>query len=114
VLNLCVTLGGALNISLLATILEQRHHIRQALLAQTQTLSAAGTQQALHTLETLAAQLGGGLPPSVHARVLLSRLIDREALLLAFNDAFGTFAIISLCALALGLFFHRAQPPRTG
>ena len=114
VLNLCVTLGGALNISLLATILEQRHYIRQALLAQTQTLSAVGTQQALRTLETLAAQLGGGLPPSLHARVLLSRLIDREALLLAFNDAFGTFAIISLCALALGLFFHRAQPPRTG
>jgi hypothetical protein len=114
VLNLCVTLGGALNISLLATLLEQRQHIRQALLAQTQTLSAVGTQQALRTLETLAMQLGGGLPPSVHARVLLGRLIDREALLLAFNDAFGTFALISLCGLALGLFFHRAHPPRPG
>jgi hypothetical protein len=74
----------------------------------------SSTQQALRTLETLAAQLGGGLPPSVHARVLLGRLIDREALLLAFNDAFGTFAIIALCALVLGLFFHRAQPPRIG
>jgi MFS transporter, DHA2 family, multidrug resistance protein len=114
VLNLGVTLGGAFNISLLATILEQRHHVRHALLAETQTLSAAGTQQGLRTLEALAAQLGGGLPPSVHAKVLLSRLIDREALLLAFNDAFGTFAILSLCGLALGLFFHRAPPPHTG
>jgi MFS transporter, DHA2 family, multidrug resistance protein len=114
VLNLGVTLGGAFNIALLATILEQRHHVRHALLAETQTLSAAGTQQGLRTLEALAAQLGGGLPPSVHAQVLLSRLIDREALLLAFNDAFGTLAMLSLCGLALGLFFHRAHPPHTG
>jgi nitrate/nitrite transporter NarK len=112
VLNLCVTLGGAFNVSLLATILEQRQHIRQALLAQTQTLSAVGTQQALRSLETLAAQLGGGLPPAAHARVLLSRLIDREALLLAFNDTFGVFAIISLCGLVLALFFRRARPIR--
>ena len=98
----------------LATMLEQRHHVRHALLAETQTLSAAGTQQGLHMLEAVAAQFGGGLPPDVHAKVLLSRLIEREALLLAFNDAFGTFAILSLCGLALGLFFHRAHPPRPG
>jgi hypothetical protein len=114
VLNLCVTLGGAVNIFLLATFLEHRHHMRHALLAETQTFTAAGTQQALRTLEALAAQLGGGLPPAVHAQVLLGRLIDRKALLLAFNDAFGTFALISLCGLALGLFFHHAPPPRTG
>jgi MFS transporter, DHA2 family, multidrug resistance protein len=114
VLNLCVTLGGAVNITLLATILEQRHHIRHALLAETQTFAAVGTQQALRTLEVLAAQLGGGLPPDVHAQVLLGRLIEREALLLAFNDAFGTFALISLCGLALGLFFHHAPPPHIG
>ena len=114
VLNLCVTLGGAVNITLLATILEQRHHIRHALLAETQTFAAVGTQQALRTLEVLAAQLGGGLPPDVHAQVLLGRLIEREALLLAFNDAFGTFALISLCGLGLGLFFHHAPPPHTG
>jgi hypothetical protein len=41
--------------------------------------------------------------------VLLSRLIDQESLLLAFNDAFSTFVLISLCGLALGFFFRRAR-----
>jgi len=109
-LNLCVTVGGALNVSMLAAILEQRQQVRYALLAETQQLSSVGTQQALHALEAAAAQIGGALAPAAHARVLLSRLIDQESWLLAFNDTFGTFLIISLCGLALALFFRRARP----
>jgi hypothetical protein len=46
---------------------------------------------------------------------LLSRLIDRETLLLAFNNTFfGYFAVISLCGLVLVLFFRRAWPTRPG
>jgi hypothetical protein len=63
----------------------------------------------LHALETLAAQLGGGLPVAVHAQILLSRLIDREALLLAFNDCFGVFVVIALCGVVLAPFFRRAR-----
>jgi hypothetical protein len=69
-----------------------------------------GTQQALQALETAAAQLGGALAPAAHAKELLSRLLDQEALLLAFNDAFSTFVLISVCGLVLGLFFRRARP----
>jgi EmrB/QacA subfamily drug resistance transporter len=112
-LNLCVTLGGALNVSLLAAILEQRQQIRYAWLAETQVLSAAGTQQALRSLEAVATQLGGALPPPVHARVILSRLLEQEALLLAFNDTFSTFILISLCGLALVGFFRHARPRST-
>jgi hypothetical protein len=111
ILNLSVTLGGALCVAMLAAILDQRYQIRQALLAETQLLPAVGTQHALHALEALAAQIGGALAPDVHARVLLGRLINREAWLLAFNDSFGFFIIISLCGLALTLFFRRARPP---
>ena len=109
-LNLCITLGGALNVSMLAALLEHRQQVRYALLAETQVLSAVGTQQALQALETAAAQLGGALAPAAHAKVLLSRLLDQEALLLAFNDAFSTFVLISVCGLVLGLFFRRARP----
>jgi len=108
-LNLCVTLGGALNVSMLASILEQRQHVRYALLAETQLLPSEGMQQALRTLEATATQIGGALPPASHARVLLSRLLDQEALLLAFNDTFSTFILISLCGMALALFFRRAR-----
>jgi hypothetical protein len=46
----------------------------------------------------------------VHARVLLSRLIDQESLLLAFNDTFSTFILTAICGLALVLFFRRVHP----
>jgi len=108
-LNLCVTLGGALNVSMLAALLAQRQQVRYAYLAETQSLSSVGTQQGLQALEATAAQLGGALAPAAHARVLLSRLLDQESLLLAFNDAFSTFVLISLCGLVLGLFFRRTQ-----
>lgn len=109
-LNLCITLGGALNVALLAAILEQRQQVRYALLAETQMLSAVGTQHALQAFETVATQSGGALPAATHARVLLSRLIEQESLLLAFNDTFSTFLVISLCGLILVLFFRRARP----
>jgi DHA2 family multidrug resistance protein len=109
VLNLCITLGGALSVALLAAILDQRQQVRQTLLAETQQLTAVGTQQALHTLETVAQQVGGAVPSSVHAKIMLSRLIDREALMLAFNDAFSFFVVISLCGLILVPFFRHAR-----
>ncbi len=111
-LNLCVTLGGALHVALLAALLEQRQYVRQALLAETQSLAEVGTQQALQAFEAIATQLGGALPSAIHARVLLSRFLDREALLLAFNDTFATFVIIALSGLLLALFFRRAHPPQ--
>jgi EmrB/QacA subfamily drug resistance transporter len=110
ILNLCVTLGGALWVAMLAAIVDQRYQVRLALLAETQQLAAVGTQHALQALEALATQLGGALSPAVHARILLERIINREALLLAFNDAFGCFSVISLCGLALALFFRSARP----
>ncbi|MEE8290740.1 MAG: hypothetical protein V3R80_04605, partial [Candidatus Tectomicrobia bacterium] len=108
-LNLFIVLGGALTVSLLAAMLEQRHYIRQALLAETQTLSSVGTQEALDIMQNLAVQIGGGLSPALHAKVLLGRLINREALLLAFNDSFSIFVIISLTATVLVLFFRKAR-----
>jgi hypothetical protein len=99
-------------VSLLAAILEQRLYIRQALLAETQQLSAVSTQHTLSTLELVAAQTGSSLSPSLHARVLLSRLINEEALLLAFNDSFSVFVLISLIAIVLALFFRRSRLSR--
>jgi hypothetical protein len=99
-------------VSLLAAILEQRLYIRQALLAETQQLSAVSTQHTLSTLEFIAMQTGSSLPPALHARVLLSRLINEEALLLAFNDSFSVFVLISLIATVLALFFRRPRSSR--
>ncbi len=113
VLNLSITLGGALSVALLAAILDQRLQVRQARLAETQQLTEIGTQQALQTFETVATQMGSAVPASLHAKVLLGRLIQHEALILAFNDASALFIVTSLCGLVLVPFFRRARhtPP---
>ncbi len=98
-----------MTVSLLAAMLEQRQYIHQALLAETQTLSSVGTQQTLDIMQNLAVQIGGGLSPALHAKVLLGRLINREALLMAFNDSFSLFVVISLTATVLVLFFRKAR-----
>lgn len=108
ILNLCLVLGGAWSVALLAVILDQRLQVRQAWLAETQQLTAVGTQQGLSALESLATQLGGALPASEHAKVLLGRLISQEARLLAFNDSFALFVVICLIGVVLTLFFRRA------
>ncbi len=109
VLNLCITLGGTWAVALLAAILDQRQQIRQAWLAETQQLTAAGTQQALQTLETVAARLSGAIPPDLYANILLSRVVNQEALILAFNDASALFIVISLCGILIVPFFRRAR-----
>jgi hypothetical protein len=40
---------------------------------------------------------------------MLSRLIDHEAFILAFNDASFIFVVISLSGLILAPFFRRAR-----
>ena len=109
ILNLCIVLGGALVVSLLAALLDQRHQIHQALLAETQALSAVGTQHGLRVFETLATQLDMASAPTTQAKFLLGRFVNQEALLLAFNDCFAVFVLISLVGLALALFFRRAS-----
>ena len=110
-LNLCIVLGGALTVSFLATILDQRQHVRQALLAETQQLNAVGTQQTLLKLEGLAAQMGSAIPDATHAKIMLGRVIQQQSRLLAFNDGFALFIFISLLGLVLAIFFRRSKPP---
>jgi hypothetical protein len=96
-------------VSLLAAMLDQRQIVHQALLAETQTLPAIGTQNALRVFERLATQFDMTSEPAAQARFLLGRFVDREALLLAFNDCFAVFLAISLAGVALSLFFRRAS-----
>ena len=109
ILNLCIVLGGALVVSLLAALLDQRHQVHQALLAETQTLPAIGTQHGLQVFEGLATQFEMTTEPAAQARFLLGRFVNEEALLLAFNDCFAVFLAISVAGIALALFFRRAS-----
>lgn len=110
VLNLGNRLGGALSVSIIAVILEQRLHVRHALLTETQQLTSVGTQNALRLLERTADQVGGDLPGIVRAKVFIGHFIHQESLILAFNDAFSFFVIISLSGLLIVPFFRRGRP----
>ena len=109
ILNLCIVRGGALVVSLLAALLDQRHQVRQAWLAETQALPAVGTQHGLRVFEALAEQLDAASAPATQAKFLLGRFVNQEALLLAFNDCFAVFVVISLAGVVLALFFRRAS-----
>ena len=108
-LNLCVTLGGALHVSMLAALLEQRQQFHAAHLSETQWLPSLGTEHAVRDLTVAVTQPGGAGTATTQVSALLQRHLDQETLLLAFNDTFATFVLIALCGLWLGLFFRRAR-----
>ena len=109
ILNLCMVLGGALTVSSLATILDQRQGVRQAWLAETQQLNAVGTQRALEVFPSLTPHADGAMS----AKAMLHRMINRQAQILAFNDGFALFVVICSVGLVLTIFFRRARPPDT-
>ncbi len=78
ILNLCIVLGGALVVSLLAALLDQRHRMHQAVLAETQALPAVGTQHGLRVFETLSEQLGVASAPATQARFCWAVSLTRK------------------------------------
>jgi DHA2 family multidrug resistance protein len=101
-LNLHVTLGGALSVALLTTMIDVRQVIHQARFADTQTLAAVGTQQALATFTQLGANLGTSTAYlKGYAVSLLQGIINQEALVHALNDGFYGILLVALGSVAL-------------
>ncbi len=103
-LNLQVTLGGAFSVALLSTLIESRQTVHQAHLAETQVLTAAGTQQALSTFTHLATQLGAGAAYlNGYVLGLLQGVVRQQALVHALNDGFYVIMFVALGTLAIVL-----------
>ncbi len=108
-INFCRMLGGAFGTNLLAILLERRTELHaEALNAQIDGGSA--TLEARRLLEALYAQ--GGLPEVIRrdaAQDFLARMVEAQAQLLGYRDAFLVTGLICLLAILPGLTMR--QPP---
>lgn len=101
-LNLQVTLGGAFSVSLLTTLIDVRQTVYQARFAETQMLSAVGTQHALSTFAQFADAAGvGAMYLKGYALSLLQGMVRQEALVHALNDGFYMVSLVGLCSAAI-------------
>lgn len=101
-LNLQVTLGGALSVALLTTFIEARQTVHQVRFAETQVLTSVGTQQALVAFTQLAHKFWTGVASiKGHALGLLHGMVRREALVHALNDGFYAIMLVALVSTGI-------------
>jgi DHA2 family multidrug resistance protein len=88
--NLCRQMGGSLGVAVLATLLDHRADVHGAALAESVSPLSPVTWQRLAALT--AGLEARGLDPTsalAAAHEVIQKLIDREASVLAFRDAYG-------------------------
>ncbi len=108
-------LGGAVGVTLLSVLLEQRTQVHAEALAATQHPGNPATMEALRLIEGLLAQ--DGLPETLRragAEDFLGRMIAAQANMLGFRDTFLALALVFAVALIPGLMTQRRPPIPTG
>ncbi len=93
--NLCRQTGGSLGVAMLATLLDHRSDVHYAYLSESVTLLSPVTWQRMQGM--VASLQARGLDPTAAldaAHQMLSRLIEREATVLAFRDSYYVVILI--------------------
>ena len=109
-INFFRMLGGAFGTNLLAVFLERRTQLHADML-NAQLDGGSATLEARRLLENLYAQ--GGLPEVIRrdaAHDFMSRIVEAQAGLMGFRDAFVVVAVVCLLAILPGLTLR--QRPR--
>jgi MFS transporter, DHA2 family, multidrug resistance protein len=113
--NLTRQLGGSVGIALSATLVTRFASIHRADLVADVTIYAPATQERLAMLEHgLAAQ---GVPVNLvytKAVAILNGMVQRQALMLSFDQLFLLFGAAFLLSLPLLLLMHRSRGPGGG
>lgn len=100
IFNVCRMLGGAAGIAGLNSYLLARQDVHLAHLSEQLAPGNAGMRAMLDRLAARHAETGAPLPEEA-ALTILSRLLEREALVLAFNDSFRLLVALLVAALIL-------------
>lgn len=109
-LNLWVTIGGALSIALLSTLVEMQQIWHQARLAEDQMPTAVGTQQGVATLTRLLTETGSGVTGAgLQALGLLQGLLQREALVRSINDCFMLILLVTVACVGLTMLVRMVR-----
>jgi DHA2 family multidrug resistance protein len=109
--NLFRQLGGSLGIAILTTVLGQRADFHRAGLAAQVGPLDPNAAQALGSISH-GLMLRGADPESARAMAIsvLGRLVDAQAMVEAFSDAYALIAVLFVLMLPLGLMIARHAP----
>jgi len=108
-INLFRNLGGSVGISALSTVLARRAQVHQNYLAA--HTSSVDLTAALGSAKAMLFNAGSALPDAAsQANGELYRILQQQAVALAYVDVIRIFAICCLCALPLLLFARRGRP----
>ena len=113
VFNLTRNLGGAVGLAVLNTFINQQAQLHWSRLAERVTPARPVVRA---TLDALADRLAGLLPgdPQLAALKEVARVVEREALVLTFNEAFLGVALLYVAALALMPLIERPKAAADG
>ena len=105
--NMFRNLGGSLGIALLATLVEHREHYHFSVISERLTHNGARVAE---RLDAMAAGFAGhGANAAVRATAELALMVRREALTMAYADAFFLVGVGLTISIAGAFFLARAQ-----
>jgi DHA2 family multidrug resistance protein len=110
--NMLRSLGGAIGTSLLATIITKREQYHSNIIGLSVTPSRPADESFLLQLQHYFQ--AHGLPDPFRAyhqaEILLGNLVARQALIMAFSDAFYVMAVVMLAAAAAVVLTRSTRP----
>ncbi|HUJ83163.1 MAG TPA: DHA2 family efflux MFS transporter permease subunit [Candidatus Acidoferrales bacterium] len=101
-INLSRNIGGSVGISFVETMLARRSQVHQTYLSQNLSSANVALQKILHGA-TQALQARGSSPglAAQQAHGLVSAMVSRESLMLAYVDTFRILAVLILCLVPI-------------
>jgi len=108
--NICRNLGGSMGIALLSTVTQSREQVHFAAIAERVTANATATASRIDQLSAAFAQrTGDAAAAPIQAVAQIAGQMHREALVMAYSDAFMTLAILLLLSLPTILLLPKAD-----
>jgi DHA2 family multidrug resistance protein len=115
VFNLMRNLGGSMGIAITQTMLARHRQLHTNVLRTHVSIYSQQTQQILHSLQSAFMAHGADASTATtQAYGALWGMVQKQAAILAFNDAFRLLSVIFLLVMPLALLMRRPRTRRSG
>jgi DHA2 family multidrug resistance protein len=117
IINMVRNIGGSVGISLATTLIARREQYHQSVLVEHATSLSSQYNTAVHALQQTYLVYSGSAVDALHrAQAAVYAMVQQQAALLSFNDAFWVMAIVLMAMVPLVLLMRKpppgAAPPR--
>jgi DHA2 family multidrug resistance protein len=111
-MNLFRNIGGSAGIAMVSTIFARRQQVHHQTLVSHLTPSDAGYLEMLqNTTSAIAAQGASLADAAVQAQGVLYGMVQKQAAMLAVNDAFAILGVIFLALIPLVVMLRKTEAP---